>query len=143
MSSRITEFRQSRWVVVIVGLGAACSVAGFVVLGKTLGSDWPIWLLGGLAVMFVLGLVDAVSSSVRLDPDVLQMRNNFRHRMLKREQLVEVSWAKGCPVSVKDRSGKWTHLPPLGDSSAMANGIRAWLKGAQQGALADTAKPGG
>lgn len=122
------EFRQSRWLVAVVGIGAVFSAVGFVALVKMDGLNWQVWLLGGLSVMFVFGLADAVSSFVRLDPDALRMRNNFRHRTLERDELVEVAWAKGCPVSVKVISGTWVELPPLGDSSAMANSIRAWLK---------------
>lgn len=135
------EFRQSRWLVAVVGLGAVFSAAGFVALVKMEGVSWQVWLLGGLAVMFSFGLADAMSSFVRLDPDALRMRNNFRCHTLGRNELVEVSWAKGCPVSVKVVSGTWVALPPLGDSSAMANSIRAWLKRAQRGAPTDAAKP--
>jgi hypothetical protein len=141
MSSQIIEFRQSIWVAIVVGLGAVVSAVGFVVLAKTVGLGWQVWLLGGLSTIFLVGLADAVSSFVRLEPETLRMRNNFRHRTLKRDELVEVTWAKGCPVSVKNISGTWVQLPPLGDSPAIANSIRAWLKKAQQGAPTDAAKP--
>ena len=122
------EFRQSRWLVAAVGLGAAFSAVGFVALVKMEGLSWQVWLLGGVAVVFALGLADATSSFVRLDHDALRIRSNFRCHTFGRNELVEVSWAKGCPVSVKVVSGTWVTLPPLGDSSAMANSIRAWLR---------------
>lgn len=128
MSFSITEFHHGRLVVFVVGAGTVCSVLGFIVLRNELEADWKVWLLGGLAVMFILGLADVLTSCVRLDRDTLWIRNNFRHRSVKKRDIVDVSWEKGCPVSVKDSLGTWWNLPPIGDSAVMCKTIRTWLK---------------
>jgi hypothetical protein len=116
----------------VVALGFVASVSGAVFLASSRSAGWLGVTLAALAVLFGLGLADVALTQVRLTPAALEIVTNFRGRAVPRSGIDGVRWSAGCPVSVRLATGQWIALPPVGDSSAMANGIRAWLERARQ-----------
>jgi hypothetical protein len=128
MTTKTLTFRYPRWAIVIVAIGLIVSVTGLISIGSKQGANFLTTTLGLLVVVFFAGLMDVILSRVRISPDILECISNFRSAKFSRKDISDVSWSSGCPVSLQLQTGKWFHLPAVGNSQSMANSIRSWLK---------------
>ena len=128
MTAKTLTFRYPIWAIAIVAIGLVTSAAGLVSIGSKQGMSILTITLGLLAVAFFAGLVDVILARVRISSDTLECVSNFRSVIFSRKDIADVSWSSGCPVSLQLQTGKWFHLPAVGNSQSMANSIRSWLK---------------
>ena len=128
MTAKTLTFRYPIWAIAIVAIGLVTSAAGLVSIGSKQGMSILTITLGLLAVAFFAGLVDVIIARVRISSDTLECVSNFRSVIFSRKDIADVSWSSGCPVSLQLQTGKWFHLPAVGNSQSMANSIRSWLK---------------
>ena len=118
-------YRTSFWVIGIVLAGLGISVAGFLLFKREPDEVWVTLGFGGLVVAFALGLADCLTSRVRLTADSLEVRSNFKRKVLLASEVVRVVAEKGAPVALQLRRGGWFHLPSLG-TGPHPNTLRAW-----------------
>ena len=128
MTAKTLTFRYPIWAIAIVAIGLVTSAAGLVSIGSKQGMSILTITLGLLAVAFFAGLADVILARVRISSDTLECVSNFRSVIFSRKDIADVSWSSGCPVSLQLQTGKWFHLPAVGNSQSMANSIRSWLK---------------
>ena len=77
----------------------------------------------------VSAAIASSTSYLTLEDDYLEFREDFKRRRIEKHQIEEVTWEKGCSVSVKLLSGEWVDLPGLGQNSqGLTNSVRAWLR---------------
>jgi hypothetical protein len=120
-------FRHAHWVHGIVAAGLIASVAGAVSIGSKQGMSLLAITLVLLATLFCVGLIDVFFTRVTITSNTLECVSNYRTIKYTRDNIEEVVWSSGCPVSIRLKTGKWVQLPSVGDSSLMANSIRSWL----------------
>lgn len=108
----------------ICALGAAGEL-------DTRGPGWTLWLLVALALLFLVGALDALTTRLRLYNDRLEMRKNFKTTVVRRADLKRVVAERGAPIALEFEAGGWLRLPET-ISGLHGNTLRAWLKqGAQ------------
>lgn len=129
---RHPEFRSPRWLRTPLALASVLLALACGYFYHSEGLSLHFAVAGGLLLLVVLGLADAIQTRVTLRDDQLQIRSGFRTRTLTRAELGSVSWATGCSVTLRLRSGAIVALPDVGNSQAVANSIRAWIKRTQR-----------
>lgn len=135
MSHDAQVFRSAGWMRLLLALGVGLSVAGATILFSQGPGVLYASGLAALALLFVVGLAESLTSRVALDVDALRIRSNFRNTTVPRAQIVRVSGEKGVAVAVQLQSGAWLKLPSHG-GGPHASTVRAWL--ARTAAAADT-----
>ena len=87
---------------------------------------------GAFAAMSVIGvaaLIEVALQHVVLGDEELRIRSLTKRRNIARSAIDRVTWETGSGVSVQLEDGRWVKLPEVGgNSEALANSIRAWLK---------------
>lgn len=125
MSQDNKIFRYSiRWIVALIFVAILFwIVAGVIFITR----GFTLMTLGSIvvAVIGVLGLIDALISHVALTENSIEIFSNFRKRIIPRSSITSVSSEKGCPTSLKLNDEKWVKLPTC---SPHPNTLRAWLK---------------
>jgi hypothetical protein len=125
-------YRTSPWVLGIVALGLAISVAGTVLFARR-ADRWPeLGLFAVLDVLFAAGLVEGLTARIVLGTDALEIRSKFQRASHPRGDFIRAVGEKGVPVALERRSGGWVKLPSLG-SGPHANTVRAWIRKAPSG----------
>ena len=123
------EFRAPRWIVASTALGALIFPLVAWSLCRKEGLTLLTLVSFGMCVLAVGGLLDALTSFVRVTDRELVVRTNLRRRSYPRSAFVTANWAKGSPVALELREGGWLRLPPVGSSAqGVVNTLRAWLK---------------
>ena len=94
------------------------------------------WVSIGLAsfsIFGVLTLVEVISSRLKLTPDEIQITQWFKTKRIPVKKISDVSWEKGCGVTLKMKDGNWEKIPSLGkNSQGLTNSIRACIKMSNQ-----------
>ena len=123
------EFRPPRWIVASCALGAVLfPLAAWSLYGKE-GVTLLVALSVGMCALAIAGLVDALTTVVRITDDKIVIRANLRSRSYLRSEFVSATWAKDCPVALERRGGASVRLPSVGSSAqGVVNTLRAWLK---------------
>ena len=80
-------FRTSRWILGIVGVSLTICVAGAVHFSSRPGSSLETFGLGGLAVLFAIGLADGLFARVVLGIEFLEIVSNFRRIRVRRADI--------------------------------------------------------
>jgi hypothetical protein len=120
-------YRTSRWLLAMVGVGLAISIAGVWIFRQRAGAVVETIGLGALAALFALGIVEGLTARVVLGVERLDILSNFRRTSVARSEVVRAVGEKGVPVAIQLRSGAWLKLPTLG-TGPHANTLRAWIR---------------
>lgn len=110
--------------VALVGLG--CGV-GAIHLLRTGGFGWMALFYMAMALGSVAGVWEQARTRLELRRDELLYSVGWRRRRIAKDRIEKVTWAKGCGVLIQVE-GKWVELPSVGNSQAVTNSVRAWLK---------------
>lgn len=91
-------------------------------------ADWWVsatcWTFFGFSLV---GIVELLTSYVILDELHLRIRKNFRLTVLQRAEIETVNVAKGCPVTLTLKDGRYVKIPDLGTRN-IGNSLRAWIR---------------
>lgn len=121
-------FRSPRWVVAFLIVTTFMLAVTSIYFYRTEGISLEFAAASAFTFLVLLGLADSISTQVAICAGRLIVRSNFRTRQFSRAELEKVTWEHGCGVSLQLRSGIWFKLPDVGNSQAVANSIRGWLK---------------
>jgi hypothetical protein len=117
------------WGSALAGVGAVLFSAGAWYTIRTGAEWWLIAIYALMALLSILGFVGALMTRIELREEELRVRSGLSREVYHRSQLVEVTWAKGVPVSVKTQDGVWVELPSVAaGSQSLANSLRAWMR---------------
>lgn len=124
------EFRNPRWLLILyLSIGIVC---GFLILKwvRWDTSPWGFVSLSGFSMLGFLAAIETLSSYMKLNKSTLELRSWFKLKMIAKDEIESVTWAKGCPVSIKLKNGTYVPLPGslMLNSQGTVNSIRAWLK---------------
>jgi hypothetical protein len=120
-------YRTATWIKIVV-LGAAL-LSPAAALSLWFKDEHTLLSLGGfgLALLALLGALDAFTTRVPLSEESIEIVANFRTRGFQRAAFSSVSWAKGCPISLHLVDGGKVELPGGLHGPEMQNTLRAWL----------------
>lgn len=127
-TGEIRVFRIPYWSSIIILVGLVVSVTAVIWFISNGNIDWSLYSSLALSLLFALGLADALSTYVRINPNELILLSNFHRKTILRSEIHSVSWSAGCPVTLELSSGQIITLPPVANNVSVANCIRAWLK---------------
>lgn len=122
------HFKNPVWIAPLALAGAI----GALVLAYCLRADGSIWLpvffmLFGL--FGVLVFLEVLTSHMKLGKKHLEIRTNFRKTDIRKSDIIDVTWASGCGVSIQIKDGSWVPLPTFCKNSlGLSNSLRAWLR---------------
>jgi len=82
----------------------------------------------GFSALSTVGVCGTLRGRIELREREVRVVELVGHRSYPRDRVIDVSFAKGCPVSLKLNDGSWVNLPDTGHSSRkVAGAVRAWL----------------
>jgi hypothetical protein len=120
-------FRASRSVLGAVAVSEILFLAGAWYEYRSRGLRLLTWCFIGLAILGLLGLLDALTRRIVLEADVLSVKGLWGNRRYPKQDIVGVEEAKGVAPALRLRNGQWAKLPgEVGGS--IGNSVRAWLK---------------
>ena len=90
---------------------------------RTLGKS----VLLGNFFLSIIAIADLMLSYISLGDTEFRMRQNFRTRVIPRENIECVSVAKGCPITLHLSDGGRVELPDLA-VQGLGNSLRAWIR---------------
>lgn len=82
---------------------------------------WAIFFLS------VVAIADLMLSYIDLGETDFRMRQNFRTRVIPKEDIESISAEKGCPLILRLRDGGHVELPDLA-IQGIGNSLRAWIR---------------
>lgn len=125
---QLVLFRSPRWLLGLLTLFSTIFAFASALVFLWHGPSLEFSVLFVFTLLMALGATDAITTTVELHVDHMQIRSGLRTRKIPRSRLQKVTWESGSGVSVQLDSGSWQSLPDVGNSQAVANSIRAWLK---------------
>lgn len=113
--------------ILVVGIIFA-SACGLLFMYKA-GMQITIFM-GTFAFLCFIGFVESTLTKVILTRDAIVMTKGTRRWSVAHQDIIKVTWEKGCPVTVQTKNEKWVKIPEIigYNSQSMTNSIRAWLK---------------
>ena len=124
-----TVFHSSPWMVIATAVAAILFISAASFLLSRDGLTVLALLVGVLALVATLGVVETVVQRIVLTDAALRVRGLRGYAEYGRTEIARVSYAKGSAVVVQLKDGKNVRLPDLGSSAqAITNSIRAWVK---------------
>jgi len=121
---RSTASRYAWTAVLAIGLCAATYL-----IYSSDGFTWISLSFMAFSVIGVLAVLEALTSYVRIDGNVLRLCRTFRQYSVEKAEIETISSAKGCPMLLVMRDGSKLEVPSLGANS-IENSLRAWLRAA-------------
>lgn len=122
-------FRPPTWMTLLSVCCLLLFSAVAFLLYKLDGWTWTTIASVLLVIISIAGLFDTLTSRVILSEDSIIIINNMLRHEYPRDMFVKVTWAKGVPVSLKSKEGKWIRLPEVGKGGqALTNTLRAWIR---------------
>jgi len=124
-----TRFRTVLWIRIMIVVIASGSIAAAAYYYRQEGLSWISAFFTGFSILGVAGVVEALSSYIRLEDTELRFRETFGSTAIPRKDITRVTWEAGCGVSLLLSDGTWVKVPDLGhNSQGLTNSIRSWLK---------------
>lgn len=122
------HYRLSLWLRAFLVLLCGANVFGAYVIIQQQGSRDPVALtVASVAVLLVLGTLDALTKKVSLEGEEIVIVRGFRRRRLFRGHIADVHWKAGHAISLELDDGLRVKLPEVGKGRRRAEQIRAWL----------------
>lgn len=121
-----TTFTSGAFAIVAVLAAEALFVTGAAWTYGVRGWTFTSIGLTGMSLFGLAAILDTLTQRVVLEDDRLVVGRFWGSQSYAREQIVQVSDAKGSPTSMRLADGRIVRLPFVGNS--MGTSIRAWLK---------------
>ena len=120
-------FHHPRWKALLAASGAVVSWAVAYTRFDT-EAGWIIVFYACFGLVCVAAVLDVMTAFMELGKSSVRIRSSFRLREIPKSEVEKVSWAKGCPVTLRLNTGRVVPVPSFGQNSqGLANSIRAWL----------------
>ena len=129
MYSGRTNFRMVLWMRIMILVIASGSIAAAPYYYHQEGLTWMSVFFIGFSILGVAGIVESLSSYIRLEDTEIRFRETFGNTAIPKNDIMRVTWEAGCGVSLLLSDGTWIKVPGLGhNSQGLTNSIRSWLK---------------
>ena len=121
------KFQKPRWYSAVALLsGLASFITAMYFYNNT--EVWLSLFFLAFGLLLVITCFEMFFSNLQLSNESLKLQSNFRKTNISRDEILKVSWEKGCGAYIKLNNGKTIIIPNFNSSPiGLSNTIRSWL----------------